>query len=113
MGRSRWHVIEGEEDALTLARRVPVRFDLAVETVLPGTTGRRRLAHLVRQDLWRALQTVRGYAPVVQVRRDDGVMHVRAGGAVAGRCDRVRCEALIAAVLEDADNRARWMDRAR
>ncbi|EAQ27566.1 hypothetical protein [Roseovarius sp. 217] len=111
MGRDRWHVIE-EEGALTLARRVPVRFDLAVETVLPGVTGRRRLAHLVRQDLWRALQSLRGYAPVVQVTRRADVMQVRAGGAVAGRFDRAKCEALIAVVLEDADNRARWMRRA-
>ncbi|MGX0975171.1 hypothetical protein ACSSVY_000869 [Roseovarius sp. MBR-51] len=111
MGRDRWHVIE-EEGALIVARRVPVRFDLAVDTLLPGTIGRRRLAHLVRQDLWRALQSLRGYAPVVQVTRRADAMQVRAGGAVAGRFDRVKCEALIAVVLEDADNRARWMRRA-
>lgn len=113
MGRDRWHEIEEEDGALTLARRLPVRFDLAVETVLGGTTGRRRLAHLVRQDLWRALRFVRGYAPVVRVRRVSAAMHVQAGGAVTGRFDRSGCEALIAKVLEDAANRARWMGRAR
>ena len=41
MGRSRWHVIEDEDGALTVTRRLPVRFDLAVETILEGTTGRR------------------------------------------------------------------------
>ncbi|MBQ0748768.1 MAG: hypothetical protein KBT70_01090 [Roseovarius sp.] len=114
MGRSHWHVIEDEEGgALTVARRVPVRFDLAVETVLAGTTGRRRLAHLVRQDLWRALQSLRGYAPAVRVRRDAQAMHVQAGGAVMGRFDRAGCEALIAQVLEDEANRVRWMGGAR
>lgn len=111
MGRSRWHVIEDEDGALTVTRRLPVRFDLAVETILDGTTGRRRLAHLVRQDLWRSLQSLRGFAPAVQVCRDGAVMQVRAGGAVAGRFDRAACEALIARVLEDAANRARWMAR--
>ncbi|MFU8777565.1 MAG: hypothetical protein ACNA7M_07825, partial [Roseovarius sp.] len=72
-----------------------------------------RLAHLVRQDLWRALQSLRGYAPAVRVCQDAEAMHVRAGGAVTGRFDRARCEALIAQVLEDAGNRARWMGRAR
>lgn len=113
MARDRWHVIEEEGGALTLTRRVPVRFDLAVETVLPGATGRRRLAHLVRQDLWRALQTLRGYAPAVRVMRGAGGMRVVAGGAVAGRFDRAGCEARLAAVLEDPDNRARWMRGAR
>jgi len=112
MGRSHWHVIEEKGGgALTVARRMPVRFDLAVETVLSGTTGRRRLAHLVRQDLWRALQSLRGFAPAVQVRRDEQSMHVLAGGAVMGRFDRIGYEALIAQVLEDEAKRARWMGR--
>jgi len=113
MGRRHWHVIEEEDGALTMTRNMPVRFDLAVETILSGVTGRRRLAHLVRQDMWRALQSLRGFAPAVRVRRDARSMHVRAGGAVLGRFDRTGYEALIAQVLEDETNRARWMGGVR
>ena len=42
---------------LTLARRTPVRWDVAVQTVLTGCADRNRaaIAHQVRQDIWRAL----------------------------------------------------------
>jgi len=110
MGRDRWHMIE-EEGALTLARRLPVRLDLAAETVLAGAVGRRRLAHLVRQDLWRALRDLRGFAPVVRVRRVAGGLHVVAGGAVAGRVPP-GAQAHIAGLLEDPRHRARWAGRA-
>ncbi|MFB9149746.1 hypothetical protein [Roseovarius ramblicola] len=107
MARDRWHVIE-EEGALVLARRLPARFDLAAETVLTGQVGRRRLAHLVRQDMWRALRHLRGFAPVVRVARIPGGLHLRAGGAVAGRFARADAEARIAALLADPGRRARW-----
>ena len=108
MARDRWHVIEEADGALTLARRLPVRFDLAAETVLGGGVGRRRLAHLVRQDMWRTLRHLRGFAPVVRVARVPGGLHVRAGGAVAGRLARADAEARIAALLADPGHRARW-----
>ncbi len=111
MGRNRWHEIE-EEGALIVARRWPVRFDLAVATVLPRG-GRRYLAHQVRQDMWRALQALRGFAPAVRVTRGESGLAVVAGGEVQGRFDRADAEARIAAVLEDPGNRARWMRRAR
>ncbi|MET4101266.1 hypothetical protein ABIE58_000683 [Roseovarius sp. MBR-78] len=112
MGRDRWHVID-EGGALTLARRVPVRFDLAAEAVIAGHVGRRRLAHLVRQDMWRALRHLRGFAPVVRVARVPGGLHVRAGGAVAGRFARAQAEARIAALLADPARVARWTGRGR
>ena len=108
MGRDRWHVIEDGE-ALTLARRLPARFDLAAETVLPDRVGRRRLAHRVRQDLWRALRDLRGLAPVVRVTRVPSGLHLRAGGAVVGRFPRVWAEARLAALLADPRHRAHWM----
>lgn len=110
MGRDRWHVIE-EDGALTLARRLPVRFDLAAETVLPGESGRRRLAHLVRQDLWRALRHLRGFAPAVRVRRVAAGLHVVAGGAVAGRVPP-GTQARVESLLDDPRRRARWTGRA-
>ena len=113
MSRNRWHMVEEEGGALTLARRLPARFDLAVETVLPGTAGRRRVAHRVRQDIWRALRGLRGFAPAVRVVRGAGGLCVRAGGEVEGRFDRVQAEARIAEVLEDKANRARWTGCAR
>jgi len=111
MARDRWHVIEEADGALTLARRLPVRFDLAAETVLNGGVGRRRLAHLVRQDMWRALRHLRGFAPVVRVGHVPGGLHVRAGGAAAGRFARADAEARIAALLADPGHRARWTGR--
>ena len=112
MGRDRWHEIEEEGGALVVARRWPVRFDLAVATQFPRG-GRRYLAHLVRQDIWRALQALRGFAPAVRVTRCDSGLEVIAGAEVQGRFDRADAEARIAVVLEDQANRARWMRRAR
>lgn len=111
MGRDRWHVIE-EEGALTLARRLPVRFDLWAETVLPVTGRRLRLAHMVRRDLWRLLRRLRGFAPAVRVARVAGGLELRAGGAVAGGIPQ-GAQAQIAAMLHDPGHRARWMRKAR
>jgi len=112
MGRDRWHLIREEDGALTLARQSPARFDLAVEANLPEA-GRVRLAHRLRQDMWRALRDLRGFAPVVRVWREDGGLRVRAGGAVAGAFDRTTAEARIAALFEDPARLARWMGSAR
>lgn len=105
--RDRWHILE-EDGALTLARRLPVRFDLAVRTRLPAG-GRLRIARQVRQDMWRALRHLRGFAPAVRVERRDGGLLVTAGGQVDGPLPRALAEARIGAVLEDPANRARWM----
>ena len=107
MSRSRWHILR-EDDALTLARRVPVRFDLEVRTVLPKGN-KLRIAHQVRQDVWRALQSVRGFAPAVRVVEKDGELSIMAGGQVDGQIARGVTEARIAAVLENPSNRARWV----
>lgn len=96
---------------LTLARRVPVRFDVAASTRLPDAR-RGRVAHQVRQDLWRNLQSLRGFSPVVRViRQADGLL-VEAGGQVDGAIPR-GTEARIADLLADPQRRARWMAHAR
>lgn len=112
MRRDRWHVIEEEGGALVMARRWPLRFDLAVSAQLPDA-GRRWIAHQLRQDLWRALRGIRGFAPAVRVVRHTGGLCVTAGGEVAGRFDRAHAEARIAAMLADRANRARWLGRGR
>ncbi|MEO3415618.1 hypothetical protein AAFO92_13255 [Roseovarius sp. CAU 1744] len=107
MPRNRWHILR-DGDVLTLARRLPVRFDLAVSTTLQGGS-RLRIARQVRQDVWRALSNLRGFAPAVRVTRIASGLEVTAGGQVAGRFPREQAEARIDAVLNDPANRARWI----
>lgn len=107
MTRRGWH-ITGEGETLTVARRMPLRFDLCVATRLPDG-GRLRVATQIRQDMWRALQGLRGFAPAVQVTRRDGGLDVLAGGQVTGRVAKAQAEARIAEVLENPGNRARWI----
>ncbi|WP_299848530.1 hypothetical protein [uncultured Roseovarius sp.] len=106
MSRDRWHILR-DETALTLARRVPVRFDLSATTQLPEGS-RLKVAQQVRQDIWRALRNLRGFAPVVRVERVISGLEVTAGGQVAGVFPRAEAEARIAGVLNDPRNRARW-----
>lgn len=104
--RDSWHIL-CEDGVLTMARRLPVRFDLAVETTLPGGSVR-RIAHQVRQDVWRRLRGLRGFAPAVRVAVEDGRLRVTAGGQVDGVVNRAHAEAAIADVLENPAHRARW-----
>ncbi len=107
MSKTRWHIIrDGAE--LTLARRLPPRFDLSVSTRLPDA-GRLRVAQQIRQDVWRALRGLRGFAPVVRVARRDGRLEVTAGGQVDGRFARAAAMECLSGVLEDPRNRARWV----
>ena len=106
MRRDRWHILE-EAGALVLARRWPVRFDLAVRREMPSV-GRHRLARQIRQDVWRALRRLRGFSPAVRIEEDGGVLLVTAGGQVDGPLPRAFAEARIAEVLDDPANRARW-----
>jgi len=107
MSTLRWH-IERNDAILTLSRRIPVQFDLAVDTVLPA--GKRlKLAQQVRQDMWRALQDLRGFSPAVRVEACGDGLKVTAGGQVDGVFPRAQSESRIAEVLECPKNRARWM----
>jgi len=97
---------------LTLARRSPVRWDVAVQTVLTGCADRNRaaIAHQVRQDIWRALARVRGFSPIVEVTRSGSDMQVRAGGRLDASAPDLT--ARIAGVLNQPTARARWCARA-
>ena len=112
-----WH-LRREGAVLLLSRRWPARFDLAAATVLHlngGPVGRARLAHQIRQDIWRGLQGLRGFWPVVRIERGCDVIHVRAGGGFEGRVTvaaRSRAEAVVEAILADPAHRARWLRHA-
>ena len=93
---------------MTVTRRLPLRWDVAAETAL-SHAGRLRVAHQVRQDLWRALRGLRGFAPAVRVAHAGAGLAVRAGGRVAGPLDRAFVEARIADLLADPAARARWL----
>lgn len=100
-----WHILR-EEGALTLARHLPVRFDFAVTATL-GDGDPAKLAHQIRQDLWRALQRVRGFSPVIRLEPLPGGWSVTAGGRTPrplADTERARAKA----VLDSARNRARW-----
>ena len=112
MARRCWHLIHEADDALTLTRRLPVRFDLAVVGHLPEAS-RARVAHRLRQDLWRALRTLRGFAPVVRIWREADGLRVKAGGAVVGPFERANAEARVAALFEDRARVARWTGSGR
>ena len=112
MARAGWHILR-EEGALTLARRLPARFDVAAEAAFPPAR-KGRLAQQIRQDLWRCLQHLRGFCPVVRVEEDGAHLRVRAGGAVHARTyPKAQAEARIAALLADPGRRARWLAHSR
>lgn len=113
--RNRW-CLTRDGDVLTLSRRLPVRFDILVTADLP-VTGRRvsraRLAHQLRQDVWRLLQDMRGFCPVVRIERSEDVLRVTVGGTLAQRPAPVaRAEAYLSDLLADPAHRARWMRHA-
>lgn len=110
MTRNSWH-IEQDEDRLTLARRLPARFDFAVEARFP-LVGRQSLAQQIRQDLWRALQNMRGFSPVIEILRDGAGLLVRAGGQVDAKFSRSWAEARAHDVLTNAANHNRWVRHA-
>ncbi|WP_299144636.1 hypothetical protein [uncultured Tateyamaria sp.] len=104
-----WHILR-DGDSVTLCRQLPPRLEFGVQTVLPKVDPV-RLAHQIRQDLWRALQNVRGYVPVIRLDPVPDGWAVTAGGGAsrplaAPVMDRAR------AVLNDPRNRARWVRHA-
>ncbi|MGS4947999.1 hypothetical protein ACVDG3_21225 [Meridianimarinicoccus sp. RP-17] len=104
-----WHVLD-DGMALTLARRLPPRFDLSEERQFPPVR-RRALAHAIRQDVWRALRSLRGFTPVVRVARHGDGLSVRAGGACDGALPAV-AQARLAQVMDCPARRARWIRHA-
>jgi hypothetical protein len=109
MAQRNWHM-NTIENGLTLSRHRSARFDFSSVILIAGGADLRksRIAHQVRQDLWRALQHLRGYAPVVQVRALGDDLEITAGGEVQGRFPKANCEDLVAQVLGCKVRQARW-----
>lgn len=101
-----WH-IQKEQGQVTLSRQLPARFDVSAVTVLPNAHPV-RLASQIRQDLWRTLQNVRGFSPVIQITKVDMGLEVKAGGRILSAVSPKLAER-ITQVLEDPDNRTRWV----
>lgn len=109
MGRMLWHM-QRDDTMLRLSRGFPARFDFAADVVLVDAAhlDRSRIAHQVRQDLWRALQSLRGYRPVIELRKVGNDLHIKAGGSVEGAVPERYCVERAAAVLSDPSRQARW-----
>lgn len=107
--KNRWH-IQKSAGALTLSRHPAARFDVQAETVL-AKGDPLRLAHQIRQDIWRCLQNMRGFSPVVLVEIRPNDVKITAGGRVEGRVPANAADQ-IAEVLERPNNRARWVRHA-
>lgn len=110
MARGGWHILR-DGAALTLARHLPVRFDLCAEAVFPPAR-KGRLAGQIRQDLWRLLKGLRGFSPVIRIEPAEAGLRVIAGGRAARPFPGARTEAAIAALLDCPVHRARWLAHA-
>ena len=103
-------LIDRTETSVLVTRRKPVRWDLEASAEFPACHPL-RLAHQIRQDLWRMLKKLKGFAPAVEVTLGDTLI-VRAGGRVE-RHVPPRTNAKIKALLTDPRHRARWIAYAR
>jgi hypothetical protein len=113
-----WHLLRDGE-VLTLSRHLPARFDVSASLVLQGQgrgIGRARLAHQVRQDVWRRLRDLRGFRPVVRIARAGDSLHLTAGGAlqdgVPAAALRLRIEDMLRDLLSDPAHQSRWLRHA-
>lgn len=101
--------IDRSDDCLTLSRGGRLRFDISAVADFP-ICARERLAHQIRQDLWRALQHIRGLSPIVLIERSSTGLSVKAGGEIHGKtfpADHLNAQ--IYGVLQDKEKRARWL----
>jgi hypothetical protein len=110
MPKNAWHILK-DDQSVTVTRRFPARFDVFAEAKLPRGN-KLRVAHQVRQDLWRTLQNQKGFSPVVEVREEGGELSIRAGGQCDLQVARGMMEGRIADLLADASKRARWVRHA-
>lgn len=109
--RDGWYIAR-DGATLTLSRMRTARFDLAEAGFFPGENLiRSRLAHQIRQDMWRKLQRLRGFCPAVRVTAQEGGFAVVAGGAIEGRVTE-RARTIVADMLQDPTLRARWIKNA-
>lgn len=112
-----WAVTQGDGSTLLHRAGHPPVWSVETTTALSGACSanqRLRIAHQVRQDIWRANRQVRGFLPVVQVSTDGHETVIRAGGSLMTRSGHVpTIAAAVARVLADERNRTRWQAHAR
>ncbi|MBB5515039.1 hypothetical protein FHS89_001049 [Rubricella aquisinus] len=114
MVRRGWH-IERDTRTLTLSRAGRAGFDVSASTRLPfGPVSRARLAHQIRQDMWRSLRHITGFSPVVRIERDGPMLTLTAGGEISRKpFPHAQIEARIASLLTDPAHLRRWRACAR
>lgn len=111
MGRAKWHLKRSETE-LVLARHWPPRFDVQATAQFP-IVRRGRLAHQIRQDMWREFQGLRGFSPVIQILSQANRLDVTAGARVDTRTfPRQSIADGIAALLTSPEHRTRWINWA-
>ncbi|MBM7069568.1 hypothetical protein [Actibacterium sp. 188UL27-1] len=108
---SHWHILR-DGAVVIVTRQLPPRFDVMAQTELPDA-GRLKIAQQVRQDMWRLLQKLRGFSPVVSVERHAAGLTVRAGGRAMHPFHRTTLEAQLAELLAEPERRARWLRHAK
>lgn len=87
--------------------------DVCAEASFPMLR-REALAHEIRKDLWRELQTLRGFSPIVMVEWTAGGLHVVAGGQMdTPFWPREKTLTAIETLLSNPAKRARWIAHAR
>ncbi|QDY69576.1 hypothetical protein [Qingshengfaniella alkalisoli] len=107
-----WYISHSREE-VTLARVLPVRFDLSAEITMP-VLRKTVLAHEVRKDVWRSLQGLRGFSPVVTVREELRGLRIIAGGRIENaKSVPPSLQSRLEAVLNDPHRQARWRQHAR
>jgi hypothetical protein len=104
--RGNWFEIY-DGPCFTLARRLPARFDISREISMPLMSAP-RLARQIRQDIWRKLQSIRGFLPVVEITDSGAHLHIRAGGELTCPAPFERSGERIFDVLSNRDNQRRW-----
>ncbi len=113
MGARRWQVVR-EGGSVRLHRPGAGVMDVSVVSVFPNCLRPIVLAHEVRKDLWRMLQRLRGFSPVVAVAPCADGWRVTAGGQVRSAVwPRVQTERQLRDLLDDPARRRRWIAHAR
>ena len=74
--------IEQSDTHVLVTRRKPVRWDISAKVEFPPCHPL-RLAHQIRQDMFRDLQKIKGFCPAVEITLSDPFI-VKAGGEYRG-----------------------------
>ncbi|KMW56109.1 hypothetical protein AIOL_001061 [Candidatus Rhodobacter oscarellae] len=103
-------IVEQSETRVLVTRRKPVRWDVSARAEFPPCKAL-RLAHQIRQDMWRELQKIKGFCPAVEVELGE-VFQVRAGGRVARHVHPLASE-WVEDLLNSNTHRRRWLAYAK